>query len=64
MDSKSGETVVGDSKLWVEANAEILWSLDPQVEKSYELSVSGWGKDETFLLIFDQENEHWQLKQQ
>ena len=64
VDSQSGETVMGDSKLWVEANAEILWTLDLQVDKSYELSVSGWGKDERFLLIFDQENEHWQLKQQ
>ena len=56
--SKTGETVVGDSELWVEANAEILWSLNPQVDKSYELSVSGWGKDETYLLIYNQENEH------
>lgn len=64
VDSQSGKTVMGDSNLWVEANAEILWDLNPQVDKSYELSVSGWGKDEKFLLIFDQENEHWQLKQQ
>ena len=64
VDPKTGETVVGDSKLWVKANAEVLWTLDSQVDKSYELSVSGWGKDETYLLIYNQENEHWQLKQQ
>ena len=64
VDPKNGETVMGDSELWVKANAEILWDLDLQVEESYELSVSGWGKDEKFLLIFDQENGCWQLKQQ
>lgn len=64
VDSKNGETIEEGSKLWVEANAEILWNLDLQADKSYELSVSGWGKDEKFLLVFDQESEHWQLKQQ
>ena len=64
VDSKNGKLVAGDSTLWVEANAEVFWDLDPQVDENYELKVMGWGKDETFLLIYDQVEENWKIKKQ
>lgn len=63
VDPESGEITVRDKDLKVGSNAEILWIIDPQTEECYELNVSGWGKDETFLLIYNQEDENWELKQ-
>lgn len=62
-DTENGEIQSGTETL-VSGLKELTWELEPQTGKTYQMNVSGWGADKTFELVYEQETETWQLKEE
>ena len=63
-DANGEEVQITDKTVKVISEAQLLWQLDGQTDKQYELKVTGWGKDKIYLLNYNQETEHWEIKEQ
>ncbi len=62
-DTESGEIQSG-AEAKVLGSKELTWELEPQTGKTYQMNVSGWGEDKSFQLVYNQETETWQLKEE
>ena len=54
----------GKQTVTVSSGEELLWKLDTEESKEYELSVTGWGRDKVYLLTYDQATTNWVIKEQ
>lgn len=54
----------GKQTVKVSSGEELLWKLDAEESKEYELSVTGWGRDKVYLLTYDQAITNWVIKEQ
>ena len=54
----------GKQTVTVSSGEELLWKLDAEESKEYELSVAGWGRDKVYLLTYDHATTNWVIKEQ
>ena len=62
VDQESGENVNSGTEIWVNDLNEFTWEVNPQTE-GCQMKVTGWGKDQTFQLVYEQEDGTCKLKE-